>query len=96
MNRTTKLLSLVVPICAAGALFSADADAQYRPAPPAPPYPYVASYEPVYYNGYAHYWYRDRWYYRDRAGAWRWYEHEPEYLRGHRGEWERHHHGWHR
>jgi hypothetical protein len=48
MNRTTKLLSLVVPICAAGALFSADADAQYRPAPPAPPYPYVASYEPVY------------------------------------------------
>ena len=60
-----------------------------------PPSAYIASYEPIYYNGLAHYWYRDRWYYRDH-GAWRWYEHdhEPGFLRDHRGEWAHHWHHW--
>ncbi len=60
-----------------------------------PPSAYIASYEPFYYNGMAHYWYRDRWYYRDH-GAWKWYEHgrEPGFLRDHYGEWGRHYHHW--
>ena len=90
MKTTLKLLALVAPLCAAGALVSADAAAQYPPPPPA----YVASYHPIYYNGYAHYWYNSHWYYRDRGGAWRWYDREPEYLRGHHAEWERYHHRW--
>jgi hypothetical protein len=90
MNTALKLVSLVAPFCLAGALFSTDASAQYAPPPPG----YIASYHPVYYNGYAHYWYRDHWYYRDRAGAWRWHDREPAYLHDRRGEWERHHHPW--
>jgi hypothetical protein len=93
MKHTTKLL-FVVPFCALGALFSTDASAQWAPRPP-PPH-YVATYEPVYYNGYAHYYYQNHWYYRDHGGAWRWYDREPGYLYGHRGEWEHHHHGWRR
>jgi hypothetical protein len=54
---------------------------------------YVAAYEPVYYNGFAHYWYRDRWFYRDH-GAWRWYDHEPGFLHDRRGEWGHHWHHW--
>jgi hypothetical protein len=54
---------------------------------------YVASYRPVYYNGYAHYWYNNHWYYRDH-GYWRGYATEPRYLYGYRGEWARHRYGW--
>ncbi len=90
MNRTIKLLSVVVPLCAIGALFSADAKAQVVVEPPAA---YVASYSPVYYNGFAHYYYGNRRYYRDH-GAWRSYDHEPEYLGGYRGRWESYHHHW--
>jgi hypothetical protein len=90
MNRTIKALSVVVPFCAIGALFSGDASAQY----PAPPPAVIASYSPVYYNGFAHYYYGGRWYYRDHGGAWRWYDHEPEYLVGYRGRWESYHHHW--
>jgi hypothetical protein len=55
-----------------------------------PPAEYVASYEPIYYNGFAHYLYHDHWYYRDHGGAWRGYEHEPGALHDRRGEWARH------
>jgi len=45
---------------------------------------YVASATPVYYNGVAHYWYRDRWYYRNGA-SWAWYHGgEPGYLHDYR------------
>jgi hypothetical protein len=45
---------------------------------------YVATAEPVYYNGVAHYWYRDRWYYRDGRN-WAWYHGgEPGYLHDYR------------
>ena len=90
MTRSLKLLAVVVPLCAVGALVSADASAQYAPPPPA----YVASYSPVYYNGYAHYYYGNHWYYRDHVGAWRWYDREPAYLGGYRGRWEGYHHRW--
>jgi hypothetical protein len=45
---------------------------------------YIAAAEPVYYNGMAHYWYRDRWYYRN-GGGWAWYRGgEPAYLHDYR------------
>jgi len=60
-----------------------------------PPAAYVASYEPFYVNGMAHYWYRDRWFYRDH-GVWKWYGPglEPAFLREHYGEWAHHWHHW--
>jgi len=54
---------------------------------------YVASYEPIYYNGFAHYLYHGHWYYRDHGG-WHGYDHEPAVLGGHRGEWAHHWHHW--
>jgi hypothetical protein len=53
---------------------------------------YVASTEPVYYNGYAHYWYNNHWYYRDGA-RWRYYGAEPAYFRDYRGRYPRGHYG---
>jgi hypothetical protein len=45
---------------------------------------YIAAAEPVYYNGFAHYWYRDRWYYRN-GRTWAWYGGgEPGYLHDYR------------
>jgi hypothetical protein len=45
---------------------------------------YIATAEPVYYNGAAHYWYRDRWYYRN-GRSWAWYGGgEPGYLHDYR------------
>ena len=58
-----------------------------------PPVTYVASYEPVYYNGFAHYFYHNRWWYRDH-GAWRGYDREPVFLHDRRGEWAHHWHHW--
>jgi hypothetical protein len=81
------LVSLV-----AGPAYCPEAEAQVAVIA-GPPAPYIASYEPIYYNGFAHYWYRDRWYYRDH-GAWRGYEREPAFLHDHRAEWARHRHGW--
>ncbi|HEX4404083.1 MAG TPA: hypothetical protein VH560_04595 [Polyangia bacterium] len=37
---------------------------------------YIATTEPVYYDGRATYWYGGAWYYRD-GGGWRHYDHEP-------------------
>jgi hypothetical protein len=37
---------------------------------------YIATTEPVYYEGRATYWYGGNWYYRD-GGGWRHYDHEP-------------------
>jgi hypothetical protein len=44
-----------------------------------PPDSYIATTEPVYYDGRASYWYGGRWYYRD-GGGWRHYDHEPSAL----------------
>jgi len=94
MNRTirSKFLGIVLPLGALLAVVapSATAHAQYAPPPPG----YVASYEPVYYNGYAHYYYGNHWYYRDHAGAWQYYNHEPAYFGAYRGHWADHYHHW--
>jgi hypothetical protein len=94
MNRSIRwfVACAAVPLMTV-AMYSWEAKAQVVAV--GPPAVYVASYEPFYYNGFAHYWYRDRWFYRDH-GAWRSYEHghEPGFLRDHRGEWEHHRHAW--
>ncbi len=41
-----------------------------------PPDEFIATTEPVYFDGHASYWYGDRWYYRD-GGRWNHYDHEP-------------------
>lgn len=93
MNRSirSKFLGVVLPL---GALLAVVAPAGTALAQPAPPPPgYIASYEPVYYNGYAHYYYRDHWYYRDHYGGWQYYNREPAYFGAYRGHWgERYHH----
>ena len=50
----------------------------------APPDACVATFAPVYYNGYASYWCGDNWYYRN-GGGWGIYRNEPAFLAGHRG-----------
>lgn len=62
-----------------------------------PPAVYLATAVPVYFEGRATYWYRDRWYYRD-GPHWRHHVHEPVYLREHRRRyWQDERHGprWH-
>ena len=41
-----------------------------------PPDAYIATAEPVYFDGHASYWYGNRWYYRD-GGRWNHYDREP-------------------
>jgi hypothetical protein len=92
MNTISKLLlSAVLPIAALAVDVPA-AEAQARVVV-YPSSAYVASYEPIYYNGSAHYFYNNHWYYRDH-GAWRGYEHEPAELWGRRGEWAGRRHRW--
>ena len=54
---------------------------------------YIAAYTPIWYNGYAHYFWRNHWYYRDH-GVWHGYAHQPAVLWGRRGEWGSHYHRW--
>jgi hypothetical protein len=54
---------------------------------------YVAGYTPIYYNGFAHYYWHNHFYYRDHGG-WHGYAHEPAALWGRRGEWGTHRHRW--
>lgn len=66
---------------------SGDASAQIPIPVPiiAPPPPvFVATTQPVYYEGHASYWYGNRWHWRDGHG-WHVYSSEPGYLRDHRG-----------
>jgi hypothetical protein len=55
--------------------------------PPPPPDAYVATVAPEYFEGRPVYLYNNLWYFRDEHGAWQYYRHEPEYLRGRRGHW---------
>jgi hypothetical protein len=80
-----------LPLLAVGA-YSLEAKAQVV-VQVGPPSAYIASYEPIYYNGFAHYLWHDHWYYRDH-GAWHWWDHEPGFLHDHRGEWAHHWHHW--
>jgi hypothetical protein len=58
---------------AAVTLIGAPAAAQYV----APPAEFIATTEPVYYDGHAAYWYGNHWNWRDEHGAWNHYDHEP-------------------
>jgi hypothetical protein len=49
-----------------------------------PPPEYIATAEPVYYEGRPAYWWNNRWYYRNGPG-WYYYHNEPAYLYGWRG-----------
>jgi hypothetical protein len=88
MNRTISYKGLskgLVILSAVGALaavatIGAPAAAQWVP----PPAEYVASTEPVYYEGHAAYWYGNAWYWHDEHGAWQHYDHEPQFLADHR------------
>lgn len=92
MKRTiaSLLLGVVLPLGAAVAVTApaTDAHAQYRPYPPAPTW--YAYRRPVYYNGYAHYYYANRWWYRDRYGSWQYYDRPPGYFCTYRDEY----YGW--
>jgi hypothetical protein len=54
---------------------SAPASAQWEPPPPE----YIATTEPVYYEGHPAYWYNGHWYWRDEHG-WNHYDQEPAFL----------------
>jgi hypothetical protein len=80
------LVSVSIAVCAsAGIVLAAesDASAQGVVVDIVPPAGFVATTEPVYYEGHPAYWYHNRWYYRNPHG-WGWYHDEPAYLRDRR------------
>ena len=90
---TGKSLAIIAPIAFAVAsvgvgvvagLGSAAADADVAFAqegpPPFPPATYVATVEPVYYQGAPMYWYNNYWYWRDARAQWHYYQREPQFL----------------
>jgi len=92
MNTLSKvLLSAIAPLAVVTA-YVPTAEAQVQVVE-YPTNAYVASYAPIYYEGHAHYYYRNHFYYRDHGG-WHGYAHEPAGLWGRRGEWGGHRHGW--
>ena len=77
MNRIAKImLSAIVPLAAMTAVgtHASSAEAQVVVYPSDA---YVASYRPVYYNGYAHYYYGGRWSYYRPGYGWYGYDHAP-------------------
>ena len=80
MKKTITILSAVGAL-AAVSLVGSVATAQWAPPPPE----YVASTEPIYYEGHAAYWYHGYWGWRDAHGAWNHYDHEPAFLAQRRG-----------
>jgi hypothetical protein len=87
MNRIIATLSkgiALVPAVGVVALVSltgAPAEAQWAPPPPE----YIATTEPVYYEGHPAYWYGGHWFWRDEHGGWGHYDHEPPFLADRRG-----------
>jgi hypothetical protein len=57
-------------------LLGARAFAQWDP----PPDEYIATSEPVYYEGHPAYWYNGHWFWRDEHGGWGHYDREPPFL----------------
>jgi hypothetical protein len=73
----------------------------YAPPPPPPPQQYdgpspefIASTEPVYYEGHAAYWYNNHWYWRDEHGRWNHYDQEPPFLADHRAHFPQNRRSW--
>ena len=78
MNRALILGTLLTALLAP---LAAQAQVEIIVGPPAA---FVATAEPVYFEGRPAYWWGGRWYWRER-GAWRYYHEEPVYLREWRG-----------
>jgi hypothetical protein len=75
-------LALASAGCTVGAYD--DYPGEYPPgADDYPPDAYIATTEPVYFDGHASYFYGGRWFYRD-GGRWSSYQHEPAELARHR------------
>ena len=66
-------------IALSGCGFEVEADAPVGVYGDYPPDGYIATTEPVYYDGRASYWYGGAWYYRD-GGRWGRYDREPSAL----------------
>jgi hypothetical protein len=86
MNRPlasfSKLFASLGVVVGVGLCASPEASAQEVVA--YPDAAYIATAEPVYYNGAAHYWYRDRWYYRNGRNWASYGGGEPGYLHDYR------------
>ena len=67
------VIASAIGVLAAVFLTGVPADAQWAPPPPE----YVATTEPVYYEGHAAYWYGNHWNWRDAHGGWNHYDREP-------------------
>jgi hypothetical protein len=72
-------MALAVALSLAAVGCGVEVGAAYPDSDPGgyPPDAYIATTEPVYYGGFATYWYGDRWYYRDSGGRWNHYDREP-------------------
>ena len=68
--------ALLLPGCYAGV----DDDVAYYPSAG-----FIATEQPVFYDGHASYWYNGHWVYRDAGGRWGYYHSEPGYLAARRG-----------
>jgi hypothetical protein len=82
-NFVTTLKGVLSAAALIACLSSSPARAQFEVVV-SPPSDYLATTEPVYFEGHAAYWYGNRWYYRD-GSAWRYYHDEPQYLHDYRG-----------
>jgi hypothetical protein len=74
-----RTLLLALPLMAMTTIAGAQIEVQLSP-----PDTFVASAEPVYYQGHPAYYYNNHWYYRDEQGRWNYYHDEPGELRDHR------------
>ena len=78
-------------VYALGALAAVSpAAAQWAPPPPE----WIATTEPVYFEGHAAYWYNNHWVWRDEHGAWGHYDHEPAFLADRRAHFAPVRHSW--
>jgi hypothetical protein len=81
-NAVTAMLRRLVPaaltgasLALAGCYAGVDDDVAYYPSAG-----FVATAQPVFYEGHATYWYNGHWVYRDGGGRWGYYRSEPGYL----------------
>jgi uncharacterized membrane protein YgcG len=86
------VIASAIGLLAAVSLTGAPADAQWAPPPPE----YIATTEPVYFEGHATYWYGNRWNWRDEHGGWSHYDREPGFLAEHRARFAPVQHSWER
>jgi hypothetical protein len=82
LARFSTALAILSALGLAGAISLSSTRAEAQEVVPPPEY--IATAQPVYYEGHASYWYGGRWYYRN-GGGWGHYAGEPAYLRGWRG-----------